>query len=90
MDLRALIFALTRRLAVVLLLAVAASGAGSPPASAQGLHGAVIPDDAIEAAAPDPALAAALFHPTADTVICTASGGNVDPAIFAAAVQEHA
>lgn len=61
MDLRALIFALTRRLAVVLLLAVAASGAGAPPASAQGLHGAVIPDDAIEAAVPDPALAAALF-----------------------------
>lgn len=36
------------------------------------------------------ALAAALFHPTTQTVICTASGGNVDPATFAAALAEFA
>ena len=29
------------------------------------------------------ALAAALFHATTETVICTASGGNVDPGLFA-------
>ena len=29
------------------------------------------------------ALAAALFHATTETVICTASGGNVDPHLFA-------
>jgi threonine dehydratase len=36
------------------------------------------------------ALAAALFHPDqfeTDTVICTVSGGNVDPAIFARALE---
>jgi threonine dehydratase len=36
------------------------------------------------------ALAAALFHPgqfETDTVICTVSGGNVDPAIFARALE---
>ena len=34
------------------------------------------------------ALAAALFAPdVSDTVICTASGGNVDPALFAATIQ---
>lgn len=39
------------------------------------------------------ALAAALFHGdeiNADTVIATASGGNVDPATFVAALQKHA
>lgn len=36
------------------------------------------------------ALAAALFHPTTDTVICTASGGNVDPSVFANALAEYA
>ncbi len=37
------------------------------------------------------ALAAALFAPDLpDTVICTASGGNVDPALFAAALQRFA
>jgi threonine dehydratase len=38
----------------------------------------------------DQALAAALFHPAAipgDTVICVASGGNVDPATFARALH---
>jgi threonine dehydratase len=37
------------------------------------------------------ALAAALFHPDAipgDTVICVASGGNVDPATFVRALQQ--
>lgn len=39
------------------------------------------------------ALAAALFHPeelAGDTVIVTISGGNVDPAYFAAALERHA
>ncbi|MBV0912709.1 threonine ammonia-lyase [Anianabacter salinae] len=38
------------------------------------------------------ALAAALYHPdavTGDTVIAVASGGNVDPALFAAAVEKY-
>ncbi len=36
------------------------------------------------------ALAAALFHQTTDTVICTASGGNVDPGVFASALRDFA
>jgi len=36
------------------------------------------------------ALAAALFCDTTDPVICTASGGNVDPALFCAALERHA
>ena len=36
------------------------------------------------------ALAAALFHPDLpDTVICTASGGNVEPALFADTIRRH-
>lgn len=36
------------------------------------------------------ALAAALFRDTSPTVICTASGGNVDPAFFARTLADHA
>ena len=36
------------------------------------------------------ALAAALFCDTTDPVICTASGGNVDPALFRAALERYA
>ena len=37
------------------------------------------------------ALAAALFRKDLpDTVICTASGGNVDPALFADVLQRYA
>ncbi len=36
------------------------------------------------------ALAAALFRDTSSTVICTASGGNVDPAVFAASLARYA
>lgn len=35
------------------------------------------------------ALAAALFHPTAPTVIVTASGGNVDAALFGEVLARH-
>ncbi len=35
-------------------------------------------------------LAAALFHPTSDPVICVASGGNTDPASFALALSRFA
>ncbi len=36
------------------------------------------------------ALAAALFRPTSEAVICTASGGNVDPSVFANALKDYA
>ena len=36
------------------------------------------------------ALAAALFHDTTDPVICTASGGNVDPALFRDVLERYA
>ena len=36
------------------------------------------------------ALAAAVFRDTSPTVICTASGGNVDPAFFARTLADHA
>ena len=36
------------------------------------------------------ALAAALFRDTSDVVICTASGGNVDPVVFGNALKRYA